>query len=241
MTYCHRLQSVNYAKIADVIKGGVCLARIFKYVIFIVIITIMFISALPVAASAEEYEPRLTSPSGEPYYTSELNVYSQTGYGMPNCVAYAYGRLYELNGTAPKLNRGDAGQWWYINKSNGYYEYGDEPQLGAVACWSNHVAVVEEIADDGSVTVSESHWGGKYFNTTTFADMASHYGQAFYGYIYAYTAQAEKEAEEEVRAIEDVFSDDYFEPQEKDAFTALEFARSDNKIMNPANSFILNK
>ena len=36
------------------------------------------------------------------------------------------------------------------------------------------------------------------------------------------------------------FEDTYFEPQEKTAFTALEFKQSNNQIMNPNNSFILN-
>lgn len=127
--------------------------------------TALILTLSPLTAFSQEYKPRLTAPNGEPYYTSKLNVYSQTGYGMPNCVAYAYGRLYELNGEAPKLNRGDAGQWWSINKRNGYYDYGDVAERGAVACWSNHVAIVEEINKDGSITVSESHWGGNYFNT----------------------------------------------------------------------------
>ncbi|MBQ8077922.1 MAG: hypothetical protein IJ235_06035, partial [Eubacterium sp.] len=56
----------------------------------------------------------------------------------------------------------------------------------AVACWSGHVAIVEKVNKDGSVTISESHWGGTYFDVQTYQDMSSHYGQAFYGYIYAY-------------------------------------------------------
>lgn len=92
-------------------KGGVILAKILKNGILSVIMTMVILTLSPLTAFSQEYEPRLTAPQGEPYYTSKLNVYSQTGYGMPNCVAYAYGRLYELNGEAPKLNRGDAGQW----------------------------------------------------------------------------------------------------------------------------------
>lgn len=220
------------------------MTKILKTGITAVLTVLVILSIFPASAFSQEYEPRLTSPNGEPYYTSELNVYSQTGYGMPNCVAYAYGRLYELNGEAPLLNRGDAGQWWYINKSNGYYEYGQEARLGAVACWSNHVAVVEAVNEDSSVTVSESHWGGKYFNTKTFYNMHSHYGQSFYGYIYAYTPNSEEdeafEAEEEQTECY-LFEDEMdFEPQEKNCFTALEFAQSNNIIMNPKNNTLLN-
>ena len=32
----------------------------------------------------------------------------------------------------------------------------------------------------------------------------------------------------------------HFKPQEKTAFTALEFKQSDNVIMNPQNNFIIN-
>lgn len=109
----------------SLIKGGVILIKILKKGILAVVMTALILTLSPLTAFSQEYKPRLTSPNGEPYYTSKINVYSKTGYGMPNCVAYAYGRLYELNGEAPKLNRGDAGQWWSINKRNGYYDYGD--------------------------------------------------------------------------------------------------------------------
>lgn len=219
-------------------KGGVILAKILKNGILSVIMTMVILTLSPLTAFSQEYEPRLTAPQGEPYYTSKLNVYSQTGYGMPNCVAYAYGRLYELNGEAPKLNRGDAGQWWFMNKRNNYYDYGNEAKLGAVACWSNHVAIVEKINDDESVTISESHWGGNYFNTKTYYNINSHYGQQFYGYIYVYNnddADAEETAE-----LYNFQDNGHFKPQEKTAFTALEFKQNDNVIMNPQNNFIIN-
>lgn len=164
----------------------------------VIIITIMISALTPISAYAEgeNYEPRLTAPSSSiPYYSSQLNRYFQTGTPMPNCVAYAYGRIYEMNGEAPLINHGSAGDWYYINKANGYYAYGSEPKLGAVACWSGHVAIVEAINEDGSITISESHWGGTYFDTKTFSDIRSHYGQTFYGYIYTYNNGLSKELE----------------------------------------------
>ena len=164
----------------------------------------MLVTAFPVTASAEEagFEPRLSSPSrSNAYYNRELNAYSQTGYGMPNCVAYAYGRIYEITGKKPKITHGSAGDWWFINKNNGYYEYGSEPELGAVACWSNHVAVVEKI-EGSTVTASQSHWGGRYFDTTVFESGTNRFGQKFYGYIYmsrGYFEEIEREKEEEIR------------------------------------------
>lgn len=202
--------------------------KILKNSIVTVLFVLIVVTIFPTTVLAKNYEPRMTAPSGEPYYTRVLNAYAQTGYGMPNCVAYAYGRVYELNGKAPKISRGNAGEWWFINKNNGYYDYGSEAKLGAVACWSNHVAVVEAISDTGAVTVSESHWGGTYFDTKTFVNMNSHYGQRFYGYIYTY--------EQPEDAAEYRMQETYFAPQEKNCFTALEFASSNNQRMNPVNN-----
>ena len=103
-------------------------------IIPIVMIMTILISALtPICAYADNdsYEPRLTAPSSSsPYYSRKLNVYFQTGTPMPNCVAYAYGRIYELNGEAPKITHGSAGDWYGMNKRAGYYDYGSEPEVG---------------------------------------------------------------------------------------------------------------
>lgn len=223
------------------------MTKIIKNSIITVLFTLIVLTAFPTTVFAKDYEPRLSAPSGEPYYTKELNAYSQTGYGMPNCVAYVFGRVYEMNNERPLIDRGNAGEWWYINKTNNYYDYGNEPKLGAVACWSNHVAVVEDISDNGDITVSESHWGGTYFNTNVYTNMSSHYGQKFYGYIYTYKTDADL-ALEIARELENIepepsykMEETHFEPQEKNCFTALEFAQSDNKIMNPKNNVLLNK
>lgn len=206
--------------------------NIVKNSMITVLFTLIILAVFPTTVFAQEFEPRYTAPNGEPYYTSALNKYAQTGYGMPNCVAYAYGRIYELNGKAPKISRGNAGEWWYINKYNQYYDCGQEPKRGAIACWSNHVAVVEDVGEDGSITISESHWGGSYFNTKTYADAAYHYGQAFYGYIYAYEEPVtEEEAEEE--PVQYTAQNEYFEAQEKNCFTVLQFASNKNAIMTP--------
>lgn len=156
-------------------------------VIFIITIIISMLTPMSALADDSNYECRLTAPSQSiGYYNTQLNVYAQTGTPMPNCVAYAYGRIYEMNGEKPLITHGNAGEWWFINKNHNYYPSGSEPKVGAVACWSNHVAIVEKVNENGSVTLSESHWGGSYFDTVTYYDMSSHYGQSFYGFIYAY-------------------------------------------------------
>ncbi|MBQ3073659.1 MAG: SH3 domain-containing protein [Ruminococcus sp.] len=144
-------------------------------------------------AVAAEYTPRLTAPSkSNRYYYSNDNLYYASGWGMPNCTAYAYGRAYELLGTKPKLSPNSAHYWWGYNKENNYYPYGQTPKVGAIACWNNpwggHVAVVEKITDT-TITLSNSEWAGRTFYLTNFAVGASNGGVndsswTFYGYIY---------------------------------------------------------
>lgn len=223
------------------------MTNIIKKSIITILLALVAITVFPTTAIAKEYEPRLTSPNGEPYYTRELNAYSQTGYGMPNCVAYVYGRVYEITGEKPLITKGDARDWWFINKNNDYYDYGNEPKLGAVACWSNHVAVVEEIGEDGEITLSESHWGGGYFNTVTYYDMTNHYGQTFYGYIYTYKSDEDlaleiaEKLKNQKKEPAYKMEDESFKLQEKNCFTALEFAGKQESIVAPSNNILLNK
>ena len=78
------------------------------------------------------------------------------------CTGYAWGRFMEILGSPPKLSLGDAGDWFGYTGDG--YERGQEPRLGAVACWSlpgkpGHVAVVEQINGDGTIICSHSGWG----------------------------------------------------------------------------------
>lgn len=186
-------------------NGNFLMKKICRALTLLILSLSMILTVFPSTAVAAEsvFEPRLSAPSrSNAYYNKQLNYYSQTGYGMPNCVAYAYGRIYEITGEEPLIKRGSASEWWSINKKNGYYNYGQEPQIGAIACWSNHVAIVEKI-DGNTVTASQSHWGGNYFDTTTFKSGTNRFGQKFYGYIYAcekINEEVEQEkAEEEAR------------------------------------------
>ena len=110
---------------------------------------------------------------------------------MPNCTAYAFGRAYEILGYEPNLCWYNAEQWYGYNKSNGYYDYGQTPKLGAIACWSynggGHVAVVEKV-ENGTVTFSNSAWSGYNFYLST-ADISDPNAGGnswwnFQGYIY---------------------------------------------------------
>ena len=164
--------------------------------ISLLIFCIVFPSTVSAESARSHYKPRLTAPTSDnAYYNSKLNRYSQTGYGMPNCVAYAYGRVYEMNGKAPKITHGNAGEWWSINKQGGYYKYGKEAQGGRSggleqSCGRGGADPQER----QSITISESHYGGTYFDTKTVTDYTYHYGQTFYGFIYTYQGSAKKKS-----------------------------------------------
>ena len=147
------------------------------------------------------YVPRLTSDgmAGNPkWYAS--NPFYTSGYGLPNCTCYSWGRWWEISDPdnqwihQPNLSMGNAKQWWDYNVNNSIYNYGFTPELGAVLCFTNnnplsngHVAVVEEIFDDHIVT-SNSDWGGQYFYLEVlYPDANNQYHHASYwsqGFIY---------------------------------------------------------
>lgn len=137
-----------------------------------------------------DFTPRLYAPAyGNSYYYGD-NVFYNSGYGMPNCTAYAWGRAYEILGEKPCLSTGDAGSWFEYNKKHKIYAYGKEPQVGAIACFDNvyggHVAVVERI-ENNIITFSNSAYGGSNFYLTTASVSSENPGQSewdFQGYIY---------------------------------------------------------
>nr|DAD87755.1 MAG TPA: CHAP domain protein [Podoviridae sp. ctval4] len=121
------------------------------------------------------YVPRdsTSSPTemrGNPMWYSD-NPFYQSGYGLPNCTCYAWGRYWEVTGERPNnLPTGNAGTWYDTARSRGF-KVGSQPALGAILCmgrrgYAGHVCVVEYIADDGTLTVSNSAWRGTYFFLT---------------------------------------------------------------------------
>lgn len=103
--------------------------------------------------------------SGNPFYNS--------GYGLPNCTCYAWGRIYELLGYAPTwLSTGNAKDWFPNAQAVCPQYCGTSPKLGAILCTyyekGGHVAVVEQINEDGSIITSNSGYSsGIYFWTET--------------------------------------------------------------------------
>lgn len=115
------------------------------------------------------------------FYTTG-NIFHQSGWGSKflgggwnpenyggqgtegNCTWYAHGRVKELGGDPAALNSmgGDADEW-HTQLSNGarILRSDESPQVGDIAQWTRngqkHVAVVEAVNSDGTITVSESH------------------------------------------------------------------------------------
>lgn len=137
-----------------------------------------------------------------PFYGLSGHLYGKyEGDTLPNCTAYAWGRFYEILGSEPALSLGNA-EYWYGHDDG--YERGNEPRLGAIACWQKgilgddplieggdggHVAIVEQINADGSIVTSESGWQSKtYWWTTTRTNNDGNWEQgsnySFQGFIY---------------------------------------------------------
>lgn len=143
------------------------------------------------------FTKRLTEPNHTDKYwlhtshgglNSCILVNDENGSCLHNCVGYAWGRAYEIMGSKPKLSRQDAEKWYTYNDG---YERGKEPRLGAIACWegkgklAGHVAVVEVIDHDGTITTSNDGFHSKKFWTDSYKypyDIGSNY--TFQGFIY---------------------------------------------------------
>jgi surface antigen len=113
-----------------------------------------------------------------PQFYTTGNIFSQSSYGSNlvdgysyregNCTWYAHGRVKELGGNPAALNSmyGNANQWHQQLSNGSQIVY--SPQPGDIAQWTsngqNHVAVVERVNGDGTITISESdyisNWDG---------------------------------------------------------------------------------
>ena len=142
------------------------------------------------------YTPRLTSDGiqDNPYWYSR-NPFYLAGYGLPNCTCYAWGRFWEISDpnvqyeNRPTLSTGNAGQWWGHTQDG--YQRGQYPELGAVICfdrpgYAGHVAIVEEIYENGDVLTSNSAVRSTYFYTRIYYKSNGYnFGSyRFQGFIY---------------------------------------------------------
>lgn len=145
-----------------------------------------------------KFVKRLSAPSSsDTHYYSSSNIFYACGYGMPNCTAYAWGRLYELTGKRYTKLCGNAENWWAAAKSAGL-QTGSTPKLGAIVCWragvagnssdgAGHVAVVEEIKANGDIVTSNSAWKSTNFYLKTVTKASGYQyssSRPFQGFIY---------------------------------------------------------
>lgn len=95
---------------------------------------------------------------------------------LANCVGYVRGAFHKRAGdqSFKLLPSMDAERLFDYAVFAGF-DTGQTPKLGSVICWrkgsaqsssdgAGHVACVEEIASDGTITISESGYGSFYFN-----------------------------------------------------------------------------
>ena len=145
-----------------------------------------------------KFVKRTECPTPDNYYYYDGNIFYQSDpsdLGLPNCTCYAWGRFYELTGEYPRLCIHNAEEWYDWDDG---YSRGTTPKLGAVIVWARgvvgdnddgagHVAVVEEIYDDGRFLVSASGYGGPMFWLETVNADGSRDGSPAYrflGFIY---------------------------------------------------------
>lgn len=158
-------------------------------------------SAQFTAQSTQSFTARTSCPdTSDSHYFSTANPFYPAYAPTPgtldalgNCTWYAWGRAYEILGSKPQLSTGNAGDWYYYNSSNEIYGYSpNAPKVGAIACWKNHVAVVEKVNSDGTIMISESSYkidgvteGIRFRTRDNLSGSApDNYGDRFMVYIY---------------------------------------------------------
>ena len=142
------------------------------------------------------FTQRTTAPSEADAWYYVNNPFYQSGYGMPNCTCYAWGRFAELLGSKPSLSLGNAENWY--GHADGYAR-GQTPRVGAVICWrkgqagvssdgAGHVGIVEAVNADGTIITSESGWQDARFWWTKTRSNDGNWGggsaYTFQGFIY---------------------------------------------------------
>jgi len=152
-----------------------------------------------ITAEISTFKPRKVRPvlNVDEYYFTNKNIYYQsymgpnitlwpTNYNEGNCTWYAFGRASEISGhKITYIGSWDAGSWW--TKCNEESRKGSIPKVGAIICWSHHVAIVEELYSDGTMLISESSAGTPniYFQTRRVSQNKPGNGSdTFQGFIY---------------------------------------------------------
>ena len=151
-------------------KRNLSLAAAAAVALSLALLVILLFTSTAFAFSARTSRPAANNAnyysSANPYYSNNLaptgNKNSKGVYVTGNCTWYAWGRMKEINGSAPKIVAGDPQKMWNYAVRNHTYETGKTAKVGAlcigISSGSWHVSVVEAISN-GKVYVSESGYG----------------------------------------------------------------------------------
>ncbi|MBP0962150.1 MAG: CHAP domain-containing protein [Oscillospiraceae bacterium] len=184
---------------------------------------IVFSAAAPAVSAYEtQFDIRTEAPENNEeapeyrYYYSTENPYNTFGCEMPNCTAYAWGRIFEIKGEAPELSRNMAGRWYGENRDSRAYSYGCEARPGSVKCFdrydnvTGHVSVVESVSEDGNtLLISESQYGGALFKSYEEMSDATWESRGYRLLGYIYPDDTEGKFYGDAFRIKSGFSEDY--------------------------------
>ena len=173
------------------------------------------------------YTPRKTRPNdGDPFWTkTTYGGYNTQILGSPsgwsgsvlaNCTGWM-----ELGNTSSEYDLSSGNANSYYGHADGY-ERGQEPRLGAILCLGGgsygHVAIVEEIFDNGDIMVSESN-----------------YGRAVFEYVRRYKADGYKRAGGSVGGFQGFIYHPNITPSEPTYTLTVRNGHADSYIGHPSN------
>ena len=123
-------------------------------------------------STASNYRKSSSSVNVSPAsLSSNYNVKAGNAYAWGNCTWYAYNRRPDIGSFW-----GNASTWAVSARAAGY-KVDQNPSVGAIAQWNayansyiwgyGHVAIVESVNSDGTITVSDMNYAGKLNVVTT--------------------------------------------------------------------------
>ncbi len=129
--------------------------------------------------------------NGEPYTTyAKIPTWGKYAYGTQGCAWFASARVKELTGVGDTIWSGSS--WWNNGAGRHGFSTGKEIREKSIACYTDHVAIVEKIVGD-TVYISEggsqgrgatSSNGYSIIRATTVAGVTSYQGETFLGFVY---------------------------------------------------------
>lgn len=155
-------------------------------------------SASAQTSSGPKFVPRLSKPDySNKYYQAKNNPWGYSPLDSGNCTTYAWCRFHEILGSlsdAPGCHLSTSHAEYWFDGTTGY-KTGKTPKLGAILCLRDgnfsglgHVAVVEEIKENGDIVTSEGGYNAYTFEVKTRPKSQNYVpygGYGFQGFIYS--------------------------------------------------------